>query len=265
MNKFYFLVFILYTYPAKAQFINVGKFTALGNASVAVQGLWSANANAAGLSSLNAPAFAAAYENPFSVRELSNKSAVAALPLKNYVLGGSYQSYGIKEYTNHKISGSLARKFGHKLAIALSLNYHQLHIENFEHAETFSVEAGVQYQVLPKLRMGAHIANPNQSQYSSDISQHIQSHIKFGMSYLFSNKLFLASEIEKIAGAQMDFKLGIDYQLVEILSLRGGITTNTFKQYGGFGLLYKKLDLSFAVSSHPVLGYSPQIALGYEF
>lgn len=265
MKKLYFIAFIISSGTVNAQLINAGKFTAMGNASVALQGLWSGNANAAGLSSVNAPAFAVAYENLFSIQELSSKSAVAAIPLKTYVLAASYQSYGIKEFNNHKISGSLARRLGDKLAIALTLNYHQLHVEDYENATALSVDVGVQYEVLPKLRIGTHIANPNQNHYTGDISQSIASHIKFGIAYSFSDKLLVASEIEKVAAAEMDFKLGIDYQIIEILYLRGGITANSFKQYGGFGLTYNKLDLNFAVSAHPLLGYTPQIALGYEF
>lgn len=266
MKRLFKVFFVLFGFfHAKAQFINGADFTGTANAAVAQQGIWANNANAAGLTKLTAPAIALAHENQFSVKGLSSKSAAIAIPAKNHVWGTSFQSYGIKEYAITKASVSLAKSFDKKFAVAITLNYHQLSIAHFENAKAFSVETGIQYEPLAKLRLGAHIANPNQNKFSSHIAQPIPSHIKFGAAYLFSDKLTTVSEIEKIIENQLDFKLGINYQIIKYLAFRGGISVNSFKQYGGFGLNYQKIILDFAVSSHPILGYSPLLSLGYEF
>jgi hypothetical protein len=77
--------------------------------------------------------------------------------------------------------------------------------------------------------------------------------------------LLITTEFEKVLNANADFKAGVEYKLIKIVALRGGISVNPFKQFAGFGINYKKVLVDFAVASHPVLGYSPQIALGYEF
>lgn len=266
MKKLSTLVFFfVFCQNVLAQLNNGPRLTALGNASVALEDVWSATANQAGLAGLEKPELSASYENRFGIQELSTKSAAFVLPIKNYVLAASFISYGVESYTESKTSLSLARKFGPKLHLALALNYHQIKINQYGNAQSFSFEAGVQYQLNKSLMLASHIANPNQSEYSNLAEEVIPAHIQFGMSYLLSKQLILCTEIEKILDKEVDFKSGLEYQLADFLALRGGLNMNPFKQYFGFGLNYQKVKLDFAISSHPTLGYSPQISLGYVF
>jgi len=266
MIKFYsFFIFLFLGYQSFSQVLYGPKITSMGNAGVALQNVWSNNSNAAGIAVIENPTFAAGYENRFSVKELSSKSVVGVFPVKNYRLGASFQSYGNSSYALSKTGISLARAFGKNLFTAITLNYHQVSIENYGNARSFSVEAGMQLEALPDFWIGAHIANPNQSKFANSTEELIPAHLKFGAAFIMSNKLIISSEIEKVLDAQMDFKIGLEYKIIELLALRGGISANTFKQYAGFGLNYQKFEMDFAVSSHPVLGYSPQIAIGYAF
>lgn len=266
MKIFYPLFFsLIISISVKAQQNYGPKITGLGTAGVALQDVWAASKNQAGIAALKRPTVAAGYENRFGVKELSTKSAVFALPIKNYAVGASFQSYGVDAYNEVKTGLSLAKSFGPKLLIGVGLNYHQLNITSYGNANTFSVEVGLQYNVLPKLWLATHIANPNQSKYSDNADQVIPAHIQFGGTYIFSDQLLITSEFEQILNNQVDFKTGIEYKVVKFVALRGGISVNPFKQYAGFGVNYQKVNIDFAVASHPVLGYSPQIALGYEF
>lgn len=266
MIKLYSLFFVIFfSYQSFSQTIYGPRITAMGGAGVAISGVWANNSNAAGIATVESPTFSLGYENRFSVKELSTKSVVAATPIKNYRLGASFQYYGNPTYSLSKTGLSLARAFGKNLFTAITLNYHQISIEQYGNAKSFSVEAGMQLEALPDLWIGAHIANPNQSRFKDNSEELMPAHLKFGAAFIMSNKLIISSEFEKVLDAQMDFKVGLEYKILEILALRGGISANTFKQYGGFGINYQKFDLDFSVSSHPVLGYSPQIAIGYEF
>lgn len=264
-NIYLLFIGLLLHFGLKAQDNYGPKITALGTAGVALQDVWSASKNQAGIASLKTPTLAAGYENRFGVKELSTKSAAFALPIKNYSIGAAFQSYGVDAYNEIKTGLSLAKSFGPKLLIGVGLNYHQLSITNYGNANTFTVEVGLQYNVLPKLWLASHIANPNQSKFSDNADQVIPAHIQFGATYIFSDQLLITSEIEKVLDSQADFKTGIEYKVVKFVALRGGVSVNPFKQYAGFGVNYQKVNIDFAVASHPILGYSPQISLGYEF
>lgn len=267
MKQFSSLFFfvMLCVVPAFAQLNSGPRLTSLGNAYVALQDVWSAMGNQAGLAGLTNPEIAAAYENRFGMQELSTKAAVFALPIKNDVLAVSFVSYGVSNYTENKSSLSLAHKFGPKLHLALALNYHQLKIDQYGNAKSFSFEAGIQYKLNKHVLLASHIANPNQSKYDHLAEEVIPASIQFGISYLFSKQLLLCTEIDKILDQEADIKSGLEYRLVDFLALRGGLNINPFKQFFGFGLNYQEIKLDFAVSSHPILGYSPQISLGYAF
>nr|WP_294893913.1 hypothetical protein [uncultured Pedobacter sp.] len=266
MKNFYFLLLCLIAHLGLKAQDNYGpKITALGTAGVALQDVWSSSKNQAGIAALKNPIIAAGYENRFGTQELSTKSAVFALPIKNYAIGAAFQTYGIDAYNEIKTGISLAKSFGPKLLIGVGLNYHQLSITNYGNANAFSIELGLQYQVFPNLWLASHIANPNQSKYGDSTDQIIPAHIQFGGTYVFSDQLLITTEIAKVLDSGADFKTGIEYKVIKFVALRGGISVNPFKQYAGFGVNYEKVNIDFAVASHPVLGYSPQISLGYEF
>ncbi|MGV8880173.1 MAG: hypothetical protein ACOH2A_14220 [Sphingobacteriaceae bacterium] len=250
---------------AKSQTLPGSRFTAMGNAAVALSDVWSIQQNQAGLAAIKKITLAIAYENRFFQQDLTTKAAVLSLPFKGNCFGISFQTYGFEAYADQKIGFAFARNFGKKLAIALNLNYHQLYISKYGNASTFSFETGMQYRVNDKFIIGAHIANPNKSDYDARVNAQLLSIYRAGGSYIFSDKITLSAEINKIADYGTDINAGLSYQFFELLTLRGGISAQPFKQYAGFGLHYQQLFLDFAVSSHPVLGYSPQMALAYEF
>ena len=75
----------------------------------------------------------------------------------------------------------------------------------------------------------------------------------------------MVADVRKLLNYPVDFSTGIEYNLMRWVSLRGGVSINPFKQYTGIGITYNKIQLDIAVTSHPTLGFSPQIALTYEF
>lgn len=266
MRKLYLvIIFVLFISLVLAQDNNGPRITALGNAGVALQDIWSVKKNQAGIAGLKRPVLAAGYENRFGIKELSTQAAVFSIPIKGYTIGSTFNSYGVSDYREIKTGIALAKSFGPKLFLAIGVNYHQLKITNYGNANAFSVDVGLQYKVFPKFWLGSHISNPNQSKYGLNTDQIIPAHIQFGANYIFSELLLITTEIEKILDAQADFKAGIEYKLIKFIALRGGISVNPFKQFAGFGINYQSVNIDFAVASHPVLGYSPQVALGYEF
>lgn len=266
MNKFYlFIIIFLCSLTLKSQ-VNIGpRLTAMGNAGVAMQDVWSVKKNQAGIAKLKSAQFSVGYENKFNVKELNTQSAVFVLPIKNYAIGANFQSYGVNAYRENKSGVSLARSFGPQLLAAVNLNYHQLKIDNYGSTQSFSVEVGLQYEAFKNLWLGTHIANPNQSKYGNNSEQIIPAHLQFGVVYKFSEQLMMATEVEKVLDSQVDFKTGLEYNVVKFVALRVGVAVNPFKQFAGFGINYKKFQLDFAVASHPVLDLSPQLSVGYEF
>jgi len=246
--------------------INPGpRSTALGSTGVVLQDVWSLQSNQAGLAALKRPAASAAIENLFVTSEVSTKSAVAAVPFKQDVFGLSFQSYGFSAYTEQRAGFTYARTFNDVIFTALNINYHQLVIPKYGSTRTFSVEGGLQYKASEKLLIGAHVANPSQSSYEEQTASTIPVKMEFGIAYRFTDKVLFNSAFSKKLNSDADAGFGLEYTIAEWLALRGGLTANPLRQQAGFGLVYQNIRIDAAASSHPVLGYSPQIALSYEF
>ena len=264
MKHLYGILFLI-GFNASAQINPGARFTAMAGTGVALQDVWSIQQNQAGLAAIQNFTVAIAYEKPFAGYELSTQSAIFILPYNKNVFGISFQRYGFSSYTEQRTALTYARSFGNKLQAALNFNYHLMKIEAYGAAQTYSVEAGIQYHLNEKASIAAHVANPTGNGHDSELKFAIPARLQVGASYLFSEKVLLAMAVEQNFYAQLDTKLGLEYQIIELLALRGGISAKPFKHYAGFGVNYHKLKMDIAASSQPVLGYSPQIAVSYEF
>ncbi len=265
MKYLNYLILLLYSFLANAQTNSSPRFTALGSTGVALQDVWSMQYNQAGIAGLTKSVASASFERVFAGVELSNQSAVAVIPFKQNVFGVSFYNYGFSAYNEQKIGLAYAKKFGDKLFAALNFNFHQLKISQYGIAQTFSAEGGIQFKPGEKLCLGAHISNPSQSGYNKEASASIPVNIEFGASFILSSKLLLNTGFITVLNSAADARAGLEYAVLDWFALRGGLSVNPGKQYLGFGLNYQKLHFDFAASSHQSLGYTPQVALAYEF
>lgn len=268
MKHIYLSVFILMSvaFSTYSQEINLGpRATALGNTGVALQEVWSLQSNQAGLTDLKNPVASISYRNNFLNPELSTQAAVVAYPFKQNVVGFSLQSYGFSAYSEQKLGFTYAKGFGNTLSVSLNFNVHQIKIEQYGSDRTISVEAGLQYKPSEKLIIGAHVANPYRASYDSEVNAVLPVSIEFGAAYKFTDKLLLNSCVVKEISSLTDLRFGLEYSIANAFAVRGGIAVNSFKQFAGFGYKYQQIMVDAAVSVDPHLGYSPQLALSYEF
>lgn len=241
------------------------RITALGSNGAALQDVWSLQSNQAGIAALKRPTASVSYQREYLNPDLNSKAAVLVYPFRHNVLGIGLHSFGFSAYNEQKASFSYAKNFGEKLFASITYNYHQIKISQYGNAKAYSIETGFQYFVSESLLIGAHIANPTRSSYSNQVNASIPVIIELGASYAFSDKLLLNAGVEKIYHSVSDFKAGIEYKPIMWLAFRGGLSANQLKEYAGFGLLYKNFHLDTAIASHPQLGFSPQLAISYEF
>jgi long-subunit fatty acid transport protein len=246
---------------------NLGaRFSAMAGAAASLQDVWSVNANPAGISELKSTKLALNYTQYTFAQELSEQNFVTTHPLGNYSIGVSFNRYGINEYNEIKTGIALARNFGNKLALALKANYHQLKIANYGSSAAFSIDLGATYQFSSAISMGIYTNNPSGQQFKSlNIQAYLPRAIYWGMSYEASDKFLLAASVSRDFNHKTDVRVGADYKLLDVLSLRGGIAAQPFTQSVGLGLHFNKFSSDIAVQSHPQLGYTPQIGISYAF
>lgn len=237
----------------------------LGNASVTLTDLWAAHHNQAGLAYVENISAGIFYESRFSLSELGLKGGVFALPVKGGVIGVSAFSFGYSNYSESKYGLAYARKFGDNFSVGIQLDYlHTRIAENYGSKGSVAGEIGLRAQLLDNLTLGAHVFNLSRTKLADFDNERIPTIMRVGLDYKFSDKVFLAFETEKDIDQKVIVKTGLEYHILEMLYLRAGVASNPFVYSFGFGLDYKGLRLDIASSVHPVLGYSPQVALSYR-
>ncbi|PWS28960.1 hypothetical protein DHW03_03750 [Pedobacter yonginense] len=238
----------------------------MGNNGAAVSDVWSVQANPAAISNLQKLSISINYIKHLFSNEISTQAFVAVLPFKQNFVGLSFQRYGFSAYNEHKIGFAYAKKFGDNFSTAINANYHQIKISSYGATKGFSVDLGALYHFDNQLIFGAFVSNPSKQKFNSaEIAANIPISFNIGASYLASDRVLLAATISEVIHNQIEVKFGLEYQLMSLLSLRGGLSAKPFKQYAGFGLNYKKFLLDMATTYDANLGSAPQIALGYAF
>ncbi|WP_316803420.1 hypothetical protein [Pedobacter nototheniae] len=266
MKIFSFLLLLIATAPLFAQ-NNLGpRLTAMGNNGASVTDIWSLQANPAGITGITSTSISLNYTRHLFSNEVSTQSFAAVAPFSNNYVGLSFQRYGLSDYNEMKVGFAYAKQFHKKLSIALNINYFQVKITNYGASSGFSVDAGVRYHFNEHLTFGAFASNPSKQKYSNkEIEAKIPSSFNIGVSYVPSNRILIAATVAKILKEPIDVSIGLDYKILDLLSLRAGLSAKPFKQYAGFGLNYKKFSMDMATAYDPNLGYTPQIAIGYAF
>jgi len=243
-----------------------GRLTAMGNNGAAVKDAWGIAANPAGITEIRSAMLLLAYQKYFLTDELSSQAIGLIFPFKKYVFGLNLQRYGITDYNEIKAAIIFTKQFGDKLSIGSRFNYHQLKITDYGTATAIAVDVGAIYQLDEKLGFGLYFNNPSQAVYrTKSTSLVINTGAHIGIAYQSSSKLLIAGTLSYYFDKATDVAIGIDYKLIESLSLRAGISLKPIKQYVGIGFNTKKIRLDLALSNDSNLGYSPQITLNYVF
>ena len=242
-----------------------GRSMGLSHASVNLQDIWAAHHNQAGLAGLKEIGGGIYYESRFTMKELSLKGGVAAVPFGFGTFGVSVTSFGYKLYSESKFGLAYAMELSENVRMGVQLNYHRTQIaEGYGNAGHFTGEVGIQADLTDELSVGAHVYNPTLTSQAEYNNERIPTTIRLGAQYQFNENLFIAVEGMQNIYDRPSFRVGLEYHLIEQLYLRGGISTNPTLASFGFGVKLNRFFIDVASSYHATLGFSPQLSLSYN-
>ena len=245
-------------YPTGAR--NAG----MANTGVMFSDFWSIQHNQAGLGFAENFEVGIYSENSFLVKELTLNSGALVYPSKLGVFGLSLTHFGYSQYNESKIGFAYSKKLSEKFSVGIQFDYLNTHFsEEYGNKSTMAVEIGILAKPIEKLSIGAHVFNPTQSEIAEYDNEKIPTIFSVGMGYTFTEKVVLAIETEKDILEPMIFKTGIEYQVVDNLFLRAGISTNPIKNSFGLGYKMKNFTADISFSTHQSLGMTPHVSLMY--
>ncbi|MFP4023474.1 MAG: hypothetical protein ACLFVR_03030 [Thiohalospira sp.] len=242
--------------------IEAGKSAAMSNTSVVISDIWSVYHNQAGLGYLNDISVGIFHQSGF-IKQQNTQGVGFAFPTKTGTLAASYSYFGFSQYNEMQAGLAFGRSFTQYFAAGLQINYLSTKIaDNYGSTNTVNFEVGILSQPIENLFIGAHVYNPSRSKIGDE---NIPTIFKLGAGYLFSDKVFFGIETEKDLKHDAIFKAGLNYQLIDYVSLQAGISTNPARYSFGIGFHYININAHVGFFKHQTLGFTPSFTLSYGF
>lgn len=271
MNKYLLIIAFFYFADIQSGFAQVindpvgARSTAMAGVNATLSDVWSANNNQAGLAFVEDLSAGLYYENRFLLKETSYKAGAFVLPTKTGAFGVSIASFGFTEFMETRAGLSYGLKFSERFAVGVQMNYLRTSLtQEFGSKNSVTGAVGLIGKLNDEITIGAHVYNPNRSKLAEYDNERIPTVMKLGMDYRFSEKLMIVVETEKDIDFDAIVKFGVEYQFMDILYVRGGISNNPTSSAFGFGLIMKNFILEASSSFHQTLGMTPGISLIYK-
>ncbi|MEZ5013616.1 MAG: hypothetical protein R2794_04930 [Chitinophagales bacterium] len=240
---------------------------AMAGSSVTNEDVFSAGNNQAGLAFLEQSAAGISTQNYFLVEGGINAyHGAGALTTKNSgAFGITLDYFGDNTLNQTKIGLGYGRKLAKNVALGVQLDYIGTSTTEIGSAAAFTFAAGVLYKPNSAVSIGAHVFNPIRAETGFDYTEELPAIFNLGLSYHPSDKIILCAQAEQTIDADMRIRTGIEYHLVEQLSLRCGYASAPSIFSAGAGVHFGDLEIQLAAQWHQQLGTSPAFGLVYAF
>lgn len=219
--------------------------------------------NQAGLAKIQSTSVMLSAVQPYSIEQVSDVSLALVVPFKSLgAFGIGISSYRFSAFTEQMIGLAYARSLGRNVHIGTKFNLINVGIEGFGNSFNTSVEIGIQTQILEDLSFSAHVLSPISTNLIDD--QMLPTRLSIGLAYRPSDRLIVSLEGSKYIDGLFSVALGVDYQIIDLLSLRLGVATNPGLFSAGIALhLAERYNIELGFSIHEILGMTPGITLSY--
>lgn len=224
-------------------------------------GLWSSFHNQACLPLANSLSVGFSFENRFSLKELSTRSACIIVPARRGAAGAFYSSFGYADYRRETVALASGLQLGPGLTAGVQTDcFIEKTAGSYSNSLKLTCEAGLIIDLSENVRAGIHLFNPVPNALRSTP---MPSALRAGAGITTSTNLFAGFETEMITGNRINLKTGFEYTAGKNLRLRGGYSTiePSFSFGLGCGIKEALIDLSF--STHPRLGITSCISLSF--
>lgn len=281
------LLLFLYSFSLFAQNVPVNSLSArsngVANASVAFTGLHSIFNNQAGLADLENPGILLAGQQTYISPDSDNFGVGFALPTSSGTFGIDIHYFGNDDLNQIILGFAYARKLTPKLSAGVQFEmrssqfapYDRGMLFSGERIDLFTVEVGLQYELLDKLLIGVHFSSPSKIEIIE--GEYLRRVIRTGATYSVSESLLIHTELEKNSERPFALKSGLEWELANELWFRIGLQYKPFNFNIGTGYKFKNgLHVNLAcfyqkgldVVGRGALGLSnviPSFGVGYEF
>ena len=218
--------------------------------------------NQAGIAKTEKLSFIVSTELRHSIPDLIAFGAGVSIPWDGYgVFGISASNLGLADYKEQKIGLAYSRSLFNNFDLGIQFDLLNTSILNFGSRTTGTFELGFIADFGTKFKIGGHIFSPV-SISITDEANDVNSRLRIGGSYSPSEKVKVLLELDKWYQNDLTVRGGFEYQMVENIAVRLGMSSNPV--FYSIGLSYNvfgdfSLDGGYGV--HSILGSTPSLSI----
>lgn len=267
MKLFYTIIIICtISLSAYSQYNPGAKQISLSNSDVALSNdVFSLFNNPSGLSQMSWREVGVYYSPaPFGLSELANGYVAYHEPsdIGSFAIGG--MSYGFDLYRESKFALGYSYNFQNKFFVGLAINYQTISIQNYGNDGALFFNLGGLAYITNLFRVGFSVQNINRATFGNEDDQ-IPMILNTGLSYDVVDELTLNFALEKDIKYKTSFQFGVNYDIIENISLRSGFSNEPSKYNVGIGINYLMFSLDYAMFTHNDLGLTHQAGVIVSF
>ena len=233
-----------------------GRANGMGYTSSTLFDSWAIFNNIAGIAKLEEPSAIFSYDLRPALPGGNRTAAGLAWPTKVGVIGGGVFRFGDDVYHESLLTAGFSNQFG-LAALGIKINYIQYAAEGFGQRGVFSVGFGGIAELTEQLSVGAYITNINQPKFSTLLTA--------GICFKPTDKVIIATELEKDLEANANWKTGIEYSFHKKFCARTGFNLEPNTAFFGLGFKTTRLAIDYAIQHTVQLNLSHQTSVNYFF
>ena len=235
----------------------------MAGASVTLSDAYSLFNNVGGLGKVENHSVFASYQNRFGISSLQSIGAGAIYQSSFGNAGLGVYKFGDDLFSQQKIHLAFSNQI-QLVSLGVGVDILQYDVSTVGTEQVVTIQFGGIAEITKQFQFGAHIFNLNQAKLIEETGEKVPTVMKAGLSYRPSNELMINLEVEKDLDFDEIIKAGIEYQVVENVFLRTGVSTRPFLNAFGLGFYPKQLILDYAYSRESDLGAIHELSLGYR-
>lgn len=204
--------------------------------------------------------FLAAYNTQYLELGLNDARIGLVLPLAKLTTGIGVLYFGDDLLNQIQVSGMVADEFGFA-KVSIRGNYHQFFVQNYGYQNAFTIDIGGVFTLSEQISLAMVFQNLTRAKLIQESEISLPSFIQIGLSYQPIDKFRIDVQLDKSIELPVDLRLGMEYEVTDLISIRTGFSPSTSMAALGLGLSWKYFVLDLAGNYHHQLGYSGVLSL----
>ncbi len=204
-------------------------------------------------------------EKRFLLRELNFFQASGMLQTNSGGIGGHVEYFGAALFNQLQATLSYGRLITEGFAVGGGFHFHQVNQSGpYGKANAITGSFGLMAALPGNMRLGISAYNPMRSKWGKS-EDRIPAHYSLGLGGDIGRNLFLGASVVKEEGHPLDVQIAMHYQFLDNFFMRGGIATHSANYFAALGWKLTAFRFDLASGYHPQLGWTPGVALVYNF